>query len=148
MGQRRRARECALQMLYQIDQTGNGSEEVFRQFWLDQPAADEIRAFTERLVLGVIDRRGSTDALIGGAADNWRIERMAVVDRNILRLAVFEMLHLADAPPAVVIDEAIEIAKKFGSADSGTFINGILDAIRLQMDRGQFRRPDGEPGSS
>ncbi len=148
MGQRRRARECALQMLYQIDQTGTGSDEVFRQFWLDQPAADEVRAFAERLVLGVIDRRGATDALIAGAADNWRIERMAVVDRNILRLGVYEMLHLADAPPAVVIDEAIEIAKKFGSADSGTFINGILDAIRLQTDRGQFRRPDREPDSS
>jgi len=134
VGERRRARESALQMLYQIDQTGASAEEVFRQFWLGQDATDEHREFAERLVSGVLAGQGETDRLIGGAAEHWRLDRMAVVDRNVLRLAVCEMLTHPETPPAVVIDEAIEVAKRFGSADSGAFINGILDSIRQQIE--------------
>ena len=122
-------------MLYQIDQTGVSAPAVFRDFWAGQKqAGDELRAFAEQLVLGVIDRRDDADRMIVEAADNWRIERMAVVDRNVLRLAVYELTMFGhETPAAVVIDEAIEIAKKFGGEASGTFINGILDSIRIRF---------------
>ena len=135
MGERRRARECALQMLYQIDQTEVTAEEVFAQFWHgQQQATEELRAFAESLVRGVMARREQLDGLIADAAEHWKLARMAVVDRNVLRLAVYEMLDEGDTPPAVVIDEAIEISKKFGSEDSGKFINGILDAVRKRLE--------------
>ena len=122
-------------MLYQIDQTGTSAEEVFRQFWQGHDASDEHREFAEQLVCGVSEGQAETDRLIGGAAEHWRLDRMAVVDRNVLRLAVCEMLNHPETPPAVVIDEAIEVAKRFGSEDSGGFINGILDSIRQQIER-------------
>ena len=130
MGQRRRAREYALQLLFQIDLTGSSPGEVFREFWINQETSTEVRSFSERLVNGVFARRVQLDRLIAGAAEHWRIERMAVVDRNVLRMAVYEMLHDPEIPDAVVIDEAIEVAKKYGSEESGSFINGILDSIR------------------
>lgn len=122
-------------MLYQIDQTGSDSVEVFATFWVGQTASPELRGFAERLVRGVIERRDDLDRWIGECAANWRMERMAVVDRNVLRLAAFEMIVERDAPAAVVIDEAIEISKKYGSEDSGPFINGVLDAIRRRGHR-------------
>lgn len=136
MGHRRRARECALQMLYQIDQTAVSADDVFGQFWPGQEVDDAVRTFAESLVQGVTENREDMDKAIAASADNWRIGRMAVVDRNVLRLAVFEMLHDPDTPAAVVIDEAIEVCKKFGSEDSGTFINGILDSVRRRIERG------------
>ena len=139
MGQRRRARECALQMLFQIDLTGTSPQDVFRDFWAAQDAGDETRRFAERLVLGVADGRRSLDEAIAASATNWRIERMAIVDRNVLRMAVYEMLHDPPTPAPVVIDEAIEVAKKFGSEESGSFINGILDDVRRRLDRGELR---------
>ena len=137
MGQRRRAREYALQMLFQIDLTGVAPEQVFRTFWSTQNVEESVRSFGEQLVLGVYAERGETDRLITGAADRWKLNRMPVVDRNVLRMAIYELLHHADTPPAVVIDEAIEVAKKFGSAESGGFINGILDAVRRRVERGR-----------
>ena len=94
MGQRRRAREHALQLLYQIDQTGSSPHEVFHEFWLDQKAGQDSREFAERLVLGVIEERWEMDRLIAGSAEHWRIERMAVVDRNVLRMAAYEMVTI------------------------------------------------------
>jgi len=139
LGQRRRARECALQMLFQIDLTGTNPPDVFGTFWIGQEAGEDVRAFAERLVLGVTHDLRALDRAIAVSATNWRIERMAVVDRNVLRMAVYELLHDAPTPPAVVIDEAIEVAKKFGSEDSGSFINGILDDVRRRVDRGELR---------
>ena len=133
MGHRRRSRESALQMLYQIDQTGADTDSVFEEFWSSRDSQGADREFTERLVLGVHASKAELDGHIANAAEHWRIERMAVVDRNVLRLAVYEMLHDRERP-AVYIDEAIEVARKFGSADSGTFINGILDAIRKKIE--------------
>ena len=133
MGQRRRARECALQLLFQIDLTGDPVVEALERFWTSLEADEEVRSFTERLVNGVLDEREAIDRRIVEAAEHWRIERMAVVDRNVLRLAVCELLS-HENPPAVVIDEAIEIAKRFGSEESGGFINGILDTIRARVD--------------
>ncbi len=138
MGQRRRARECALQMLFQMDVAGGPPEEIFGQFWADQAAPPDLQRFAEDLVRGVARERIFLDNVLAGAAENWRVERMAVVDRNVLRMAVYEMLFDDDVPPVVAIDEAIEVARKFGSEESGAFINGILDAVRKRLDRGEI----------
>jgi N utilization substance protein B len=121
-------------MLFQIDLTGVAPQQVFRQFWNDREAEATVRSFAEGLVLGVFEQRGALDRLISAAAEHWRIGRMAVVDRNVLRMAAYELLNALETPAPVVIDEAIEVAKKFGSEESGGFINGILDAIRRRVE--------------
>lgn len=125
-------------MLFQIDLTGVAPQDVFRDFWDDHSAASEIRGFAEELVLGVYEDRRELDRWIIGSSEHWRIERMAVVDRNVLRMAVHEIVHDAETPDAVIIDEAIEVAKKYGSEESGSFINGVLDAIRKRKERGEL----------
>jgi N utilization substance protein B len=137
VGQRRRARECALQMLFQIDMAGGAPAEVYPHFWKEHEAELEVREFAQGLVEGVMKEREALDRIIAGSADNWRVERMAVVDRNILRVAVYELAWLPDTPPIVVLDEAIEVGKKYGSEQSGSFINGILDAVRKRVERGE-----------
>jgi N utilization substance protein B len=134
VGSRRRSRECALQILFELDLAEGALEEVLRRFWLGRGATDGERDFAERLVRGVVAGREGIDDRIGEAADRWRLERMPAVDRNVLRIAIHELLE-ADDPPAVVIDEAIEVAKRFGGEGSGKFINGILDEIRLRLER-------------
>jgi len=125
-------------MLFQMDVAGGPPEEVFGQYWTDQQAPPDLRSFAEDLVRGVARERIFLDNVVAGSAENWRIERMAVVDRNVLRMAVYEMLFDAEVPPVVAIDEAIEVARKFGSEESGAFINGILDAIRKRIERGEI----------
>lgn len=137
MGRRRRAREYALQILYQIDLTGGTPEQVFEDFWSSQQVRDEVREFAEALVRGTFEARDTLDEVIAGSSEHWRIERMAAVDRNVIRLAAYELLYRSDTPPVVAIDEAIEIAKRFGSEDSGGFINGVLDSVRRRMERGE-----------
>lgn len=122
-------------MLFQIDLTAVSPQPVFDQFWLDHEAEPDERIFAERLVQGVVAKRRELDRWIVGAADNWRVERMATVDRNVLRLAIHELLDDERTPPPVVIDEAVAVAKRFGSEDSGGFINGILDSIRRRMEQ-------------
>jgi N utilization substance protein B len=129
-------------MLFQIDLTRCTPEEAAGQFRGTRAEDEELHSFADRLVRGVGDQRHELDRWIVGSAENWRLERMAIVDRNVLRMAVYEMLSDPDTPPAVVIDEAIEIAKKFGSADSGGFINGILDSIRSRIEE---QRAQGHP---
>lgn len=145
MGQRRRARECALQMLFQIDLTNAQPAEVFSEFWEDQSPAPELRAFAERLVEGVRREREQLDRLIADASEHWRLERMAVVDRNVLRIAVYELLFDPDTPAAVVLDEAIEVARKYGSEESAAFINGVLDAVRRRI---VAEPPEPPPGAA
>ncbi|MBI3805747.1 MAG: transcription antitermination factor NusB [Nitrospirae bacterium] len=128
MGFRRKARELALQLLFQIDFTGNHIE-IPPAFWTENEAAPQVKAFTELLVLGVLKHFSEIDQLIEKYAQHWSRERMAAIDRNILRFAIFELLFLKEIPPKVTINEAIEIAKKYGSGDSGAFVNGILDRI-------------------
>lgn len=132
-----------MQILFQIDLTGDSAEDVLSGFWSSQPADDAVRTFAEELVRGVCCRRDVLDRWISASAQKWKIERMAVVDRNVLRLAVHELLDEAQAPPAVVIDEAIEVAKRFGGGDSGGFINGILDTIRERIASGNGVPPGG-----
>ncbi len=131
-------------MLYQIDRTGDRAEDVFGPFWQSQPVSDDMREFAERLVRGTVEHREELDRAISSTSERWRLERMAVVDRNILRLAAFELLHDPATPAAVVIDEAVRIAQRFGSGDSGKFINGVLDELRSRAARD---RPPAE-GSS
>lgn len=117
-------------MLFQIDLAGDAPEQVFEHFWDGHPVEAEVRSFAEHLVRGVARERERIDLAVAECAQNWRIERMAIVDRNVLRLAVYEILCETETPAAVAIDEAIEVAKRFGSEQSGGFINGVLDAIR------------------
>lgn len=118
-------------MLFQIDLAGDTPAQVFEHFWDGQLEADAAtRAFAERLVSGVAHERARLDRAIVEQARNWRLERMAVVDRNVLRLAVWELMFDPETPPPVVIDEAVEVARRFGSEQSASFINGVLDAVR------------------
>jgi N utilization substance protein B len=129
MGVRRRGRELALQMLYQHELAGSDVEEMFLTFDELQQAPPGTRDFAVALVRGVISRLAQLDSHLVDQADNWRLERMAAVDRNILRLALYELMFEGDTPPAVVIDEAVEIAKRFGSERSSQFVNGVLDGF-------------------
>jgi N utilization substance protein B len=129
MGARRKARELALQMLYQADVAGNAPDMILSTFEDLQKAKPNTREFATRIFRGTLDHMAKIDEMIVAQADNWRIERMAVVDRNIIRMSIYEFLHEDDTPKLVIIDEAIEIAKKFGTQKSSQFINGILDGI-------------------
>lgn len=137
MGSRRRAREYALQLLFQLDLVDEDPAAAFPDFWDTRDVATDVRGFAEELVREVRAARASLDDVIAGSARRWKLERMATVDRNVLRLAVHELLG-DDAPPRVVIDEAIEIAKKYGSEDSGGFINGILDDVHRRVREGEI----------
>jgi transcription antitermination protein NusB len=130
MGKRRKGREVALQFLYQLDLHGAGDPAPYeKEFWGRHPVDPDTRSFADSLVRGTKQHQGKTDQLITQYAEHWDLDRMAVVDRNILRLAVHELLWQPDVPPKVAINEAIELAKKFGTADSSRFINGLLDRI-------------------
>jgi N utilization substance protein B len=145
MGTRRRAREFALQILYQLDvQEQLSDEQALGMFWRNFAAtaeaegalpADlgEIQPFAEKLVRGVREHLVDLDAQIQGASKNWRLERMARVDRNLLRLALYELKHVDDVPAKVAINEAIEIAKRYGTNESSAFVNGILDRCREEL---------------
>ena len=129
MGARRKARELALQMLFQFDMSGNGPDAIIETFEELQKSKANTREFAIRVFRGTIEHMEKIDEMIQAQADNWRLSRMAVVDRNIIRASVYEFLHETDTPKLVIIDEAIEIAKKFGTQKSSQFINGILDGI-------------------
>jgi len=132
---RTRSRELALQLLYQLDARGEEAEALIEEFLQrEEPDDADVHAFTRCLVDGTMGAREEIDALLTAAAENWRLDRMALVDRNILRMAVFEMLHLEQIPAKVTINEAIELGKRFSTKQSGSFINGILDRIRREKD--------------
>jgi len=133
MGSRRKARELALQMLYQVDMTGIEPDEVFPHFDDLKKVPAETRDYACSLVKGTVFQRDEIDKMIVRQAENWRLERMPIVDRNILRLAVYELLNCPETPAAVVIDEALEIAKRFSTPKSSQFVNGILDGIRKRV---------------
>lgn len=160
MGNRREARERAVQFLFQNDlNPPERLDEALEQFWQSQrsaaiqaeqagaswgqpaelppPTADEaaMRLFADPLVRGVIEHLAEIDTVIEKHVRNWSIDRMAAVDRNVLRLAVYEMLHREDIPPVVSINEAVDIAKRFSTHDSGKFVNGILDKVKGELMR-------------
>jgi N utilization substance protein B len=141
-GRRRTAREMAVQMLYQSDLGGSPLPHIFSTFDISEYLSGDLGRhkrrvedafeYAQALVRGTVDHREEIDSMIRGQADNWRLERMPAVDRNILRLAIYEMLYEQDTPKLVVVDEAIELAKKFGSEQSGRFVNGLLDGLLKQ----------------
>lgn len=134
MGRRRKAREVALQFLYQLDLHGDDDPGLHAaEFWTRHPVDEETRAFADTLVRGTKQHQAKTDELIRQYSEHWDLERMSVVDRNILRLAVYELLWQEHVPPKVAINEAIEIAKKFGTRESSRFINGVLDRIHKEL---------------
>jgi N utilization substance protein B len=132
MRKRTFARECALKILYRIEISKESMEDSFLDFWSKTAEAidKESHDFAETLVKGVYDNLAAIDAIISKYTDNWDISRMAVIDRNIMRMSLYEILYRDDIPPNVSINEAIELAKKYGDVDSGKFVNGILDKIK------------------
>jgi N utilization substance protein B len=136
MGARRKARELALQMLFQHDMSGNAPEMIIDTFEDLQKSKPNTRDFATKIFHGTVDHLSEIDEMIQAQADNWRLSRMAVVDRNIIRMSVYEFLHENGTPKLVVIDEAIEIAKKYGTDKSPQFINGILDGILKRYNLG------------
>ena len=136
---RHRAREAAVQMLYQWEVGKASMFEVGQTFWhgpaVSEPLGEELQVFATRLATGVAGTIADIDPIIAEAAENWRIERMNVLDRLILRLAIYEFLHEPDTPAKVVINEALELARTFSTDDSVRFINGILDAVRRTLER-------------
>jgi len=130
VGSRTRARECALQALYQLDLSGGDARDAVRCVLAHFEEADEAtERFADELVRGVQSEKPQIDALIQTSSAHWKLDRMARVDRNILRIAVYEILRRADVPVRVTLNEAIELGKKFGSEESSAFVNGVLDRI-------------------
>ena len=134
MGTRRKSREMALQMLFQSDMGKQDAEQVRRTFWAEHGTATaEVRGFADDLFRVATDRSGEIDGLIEKHAEHWRMERMAAVDRNLLRAAVAEMMAYPETPRAVVINEALEIARRFSSPESVHFVNGVLDSVGKEL---------------
>jgi len=135
MGTRRKSRELVLQMLFQADMGRQSPDDVRRIFWKERSSVDaEARGFAEDLFRVATDRTEEVDKLIEGHAEHWRMDRMAAVDRNILRAAVAELLGFPATPRAVIINEALEIARKFSSSESVLFINGVLDSVGRELE--------------
>jgi N utilization substance protein B len=148
VGTRRRGRQRAVQILYEWTLMGRSMDVIAERLWRarDEPAA--IREFAESLARGTADNADHIDQLIDYQAVNWRLDRLSNVDRNVLRLGVYELLNEPDTPPAVVIDEAIELGKRFSGPSSGQFINGILDGIRKRLEApGGVPAPDEDEDS-
>ncbi len=135
MGNRRRSREIAMQALFDMDMSLDISPERFERFCQNFNPPERQLSFARTLVEGVMQYRDKIDALIEGYSSNWKMSRIACVDRNVMRIAVFEMLYCEEIPAKVAINEAIDIGKRYGTDDSGAFINGILDSINLAMQK-------------
>jgi N utilization substance protein B len=137
MGRRTKARECAFQLLYQWEITREPMGAVLEGFWRLRSGTPQVRAMAERLAVGAQARADELDAAIAEAATHWRLDRIAPVDRTILRLGAYELAAEGQTPAAVVLDEAVELAKRFGEEDSPAFVNGVLDAIRRRVRGGR-----------
>jgi len=137
MGARHSGREAALQMLFQLEASGAPADEVIALFWrsFDAEADPEGRPYADEVVRGVASAREELDRIIAQASTNWRIERMTRVDRNALRLGAWELAHRPNVPAAVILDEAVELAKAFGTDESSAFVNGVLDRIADTLGR-------------
>ncbi|MCA1808004.1 MAG: transcription antitermination factor NusB [Lentisphaerae bacterium] len=127
MATRHTAREWAIQVLFQLDFNPEPPEQALAGFWRERKADERSRRFMEELVLGVREHIGRLDEVIRRHAANWDLNRISAVDRNVLRLGLYEINYRPDVPPVVAINEAVDIAKRFGGDDSGKFVNGILD---------------------
>ena len=139
MTRRSRAREVALQLLYQHDLNGKVARQAVERFVSERLRDADLEAFTLALYDGVLAHAEDIDRRLGEAAQNWRLARMAAVDRNVLRLGAYELLHEPATPPGVALNEAIELVRRYGSADSPAFINGVLDRVRVRHAEGGVR---------
>ncbi len=135
MGKRRDGREAAVQFLVHCDLNAGSGLADAEAFWKLRDSTKGVRDFASALVSGVLEHQPEVDALISRYAEHYVIERLATVDRNVLRLAIYEMLHRRDIPPVVSINEAVEIAKRYNSDESGRFVNGILDRVKMDLTR-------------
>ena len=142
MGRRTKARECAFQMLYQWDMTHEAMDRVIESYWKVRSTTDRTRSLADRLARGAQAQVERIDQEITQVSKNWRFDRIAAVDRNIIRIGVFELVNDGETPSAVIIDEAVEMARRFGEADSTAFVNGVLDAIMRRV-RGEGKRARG-----
>jgi N utilization substance protein B len=147
MGIRRKSRELALQALFYMDIHQNRSAELLYRFCDNFVPSDKVRPFFMKLVAGVMKTQAQIDAVIEQYSQNWRLSRMSCVDRNIMRIAVYEILCCGDIPSKVSINEAIDIGKKYGTEESGAFINGIIDSIRIAHEKDPIRL-DSDPVNS
>ncbi|MGI5868072.1 MAG: transcription antitermination factor NusB [Kiritimatiellia bacterium] len=162
MSTRREAREWAVQILFQLDLNPNSetsAEEIFREFWNgqlrlredDEPAPippEPIRKFTESLVMGVLENREAIDKLISSCVKNWNIQRIGGIERNVLRMGIFELAFAKEkTPQAVVINESVDISKFFGTRESGRFVNGVLDSIAKNLAREAAKPQEWSPGT-
>jgi N utilization substance protein B len=147
MGARTTAREAALQMLFAIESSDTAPDLAIDDFWRELPGDAEGRAYADEAVRGVRTTLADVDAQLSRASKNWRLERMTRVDRNVLRLGVWELTHRREIPRAVVLDEAVELAKRFGSEESGPFVNGVLDRVADELGRKDADEPAPEPSS-
>ena len=134
MGQRRNSRELAMQALYYIDLGNEEPIEAYKLFCIHYESDEGMNAFFEEIVEGTLKHKSEIDSHVEKFSNNWKLSRMSGIDRNIIRIAVYEMLYCNDIPSTVTINEAIDIGKKFGTKDSGAFINGILDAISQNLE--------------
>ena len=139
MGLRRVARECALQMLYEIDIGKHTKDDILNTFWQMNDQPKKVRDFADQLFGGTVRRLKEIDKMIQQHTQNWRLSRMAAVDRNVLRLAVFEFLSGGKTPETVVINEALEIARKYSTTESAQFVNGILDSIKNDLTKARMK---------
>ena len=135
MGKRRQSREVALKLLYALEVTHAEAQDILRTSWAEQMMSDDIRDFTTLLVLGVPKRQDEIDTYIQECSTNWSLDRIGLVERNILRFAIYELCFLPEIPPNVTINEAVEVAKKYGTEDAPAFINGILDRIKHTVEQ-------------
>jgi N utilization substance protein B len=153
MGSRHQAREWALQILFQYDIHGK-SGVWLDEFWKPLQADEDTKAFAEQIVAGVLQRKTEIDAVLAKYATNWKVSRMPIVDRNILRAGLYELFWMDDVPAKVTLDEAVELAKSFGDEEASKFVNGVLDKVlasepkleqkRVSPERGIWRRVDGD----
>ncbi len=135
MGKRRKSREHTLKILYRRDITNEDIDKIIKSYWEENKINSGITEFSEQLAKGTVNNLEKIDDYIGKVSEHWALDRMGVIDRNILRIAVHELLFMEDIPPKVTIDEAIEIAKKFGTDDSADFVNGLLDKIKNDLEK-------------
>ncbi|MGA3281770.1 MAG: transcription antitermination factor NusB [Smithella sp.] len=141
MRERRKAREIALQVLYSLNFVNIDTQDALDLFWGNFVAPKAAKEFAAFLVQGTCEHKDELDKLIAGCSDNWSLGRMSRVDINVLRLAVFEFLYCDDIPPKVTLNEAVDLGKTFGSENSGSFINGILDTLNLKLNKKNATNP-------
>jgi N utilization substance protein B len=141
LGRRRKSRESALRVLYQLNITKQDAAAALTQFQENFFPEEEVDDFLKRLVLGVTEHCSELDRLIERYSENWRLDRIDMIERNLLRMALFELLYCEEIPPKVTINEAIDLGKRYGSEESGSFINGLLDRIQNEVVRKPIQPP-------